>query len=334
MNIWVAMARGRARGDGRWTAAFDCLSGSVECGRVVIPLTGANYLELWHRRDMLSREALGATMRDLSLYATFASPQDVHRAEVRGWISSMLRRDDYRMPGSLQLLGAGANHAFGRPDGRIRFVESLASRDGTIAEGSPVQPPQSWQDLDRSGPNWEWFQLVGIQELLDMDGMDRTPEHRIGDAYVEKELELRSKLKDSAELRRRLEDFVVTEEVTDLLGEINEYCCEINFDPHALFLGDIPISPQDRVRMFVSGLPSSNVWTTLRVWKHRDFSHPWEQHDWTDLVALSVAIPYSDFVVTEKRWAHLATVSGLAARYGTNVASGLKAVEAICKKLR
>jgi hypothetical protein len=68
--------------------------------------------------------------------------------------------------------------------------------------------------------------------------------------------------------------------------------------------------------------------STLRFLKHRDLNLPWDQHDWTDMWALSVAIPYRDVVVTEKRWAHLATSGGLGSRYGTSVTSGRHAIEA------
>jgi hypothetical protein len=101
---------------------------------------------------------------------------------------------------------------------------------------------------------------------------------------------------------------------------INQACWEARTQPHGLFLENPEFAtPAEAMRAFVLGLPSVDVLVTLREWKHRDLSHPWEQHDQTDIHALSVAIPYADVVVTERRWAHLANASGLAKRYETNV---------------
>lgn len=81
------------------------------------------------------------------------------------------------------------------------------------------------------------------------------------------------------------------------------------------------------MRDLVDAVPSADAWSTLRFLKHRDANLPWEQHDWTDLWALPVAIPYCDVVVTERRWAHLAATGGLSRRYGTTVSSGWRAIE-------
>jgi hypothetical protein len=51
------------------------------------------------------------------------------------------------------------------------------------------------------------------------------------------------------------------------------------------------------------------------------------------MTALSVALPYCDAVITERRWAHLARASGLAARYGTDVSFGVSALEALLDRL-
>ena len=71
------------------------------------------------------------------------------------------------------------------------------------------------------------------------------------------------------------------------------------------------------------------AWATLRYRKHRDLTHPWEQHDWTDVSALSVAVPYCDVVITERRWAHMIVATGLAKRHGTRAGHGVAALEAL-----
>ncbi len=136
----------------------------------------ASYLELWHRSDQRSREHVGSMMRDVSGYMTIPAPPVVRRREVREFVSRFIGSSTRRTTGA-EFVGYGANHAFDSLNGRFRFVESLASFDGSQKEGPKVSPPENWNSLNRSGPSWEWLQLVGSQQFLESPGVDRTPEH-------------------------------------------------------------------------------------------------------------------------------------------------------------
>ena len=178
-----------------------------------------------------------------------------------------------------------------------------------MKEGPPTAPPDGWESLDKNGSRWEWLQLVGTQQILESEGVDRTPEHRHGTRQQQDELKLRERLTRDPEARDRLWDLLVTEEFNSLLDEINEFCEELQIDPRGLFFSDaLQMRPPQVIRAFIDDLPSANTWARLRFWKHRDLTHPWEQHDWTDIYALSVAVPYCDVVLTERRWAHIVTL--------------------------
>lgn len=87
-------------------------------------------------------------------------------------------------------------------------------------------------------------------------------------------------------------------------GSVREYvenaCRENRMRPReALRTGNWAPESAGAMRTLVRSMPSADVWSTLRFLKHRDLNLPWEQHDWTDMWALSVAIPYCDVVVTE-----------------------------------
>jgi hypothetical protein len=121
---------------------------------------------------------------------------------------------------------------------------------------------------------------------------------------------------------------IVAEEFESIREDVENACLQSRVrPPEALRTGNWGPESAEAMRGLVRSIPSADVWSTLRFLKHRDLNLPWEQHDWTDMWALSVAIPYCDAVVTEKRWAHLATVSGLAHRYGTSVGHGRRTVE-------
>lgn len=333
MNVWVTMARGNSQGDQRWTAACSGLEEAVSGGQAVVPLAIAHYLELWHRRDQRSREEVGALMRDVTGYATIPSPYLVRRREVRALVAQLAGVPN-SSPSTSDLLGHGAGHAFGSPHGRFRFVESLASVDGAVSEGPATAPPENWEALERGGPAWEWFQLVGTQAILESEGVERTPAHRYGTQHMQSELRLRESIIREPGTPAQLWDFLIADELKSLTDEINDIAAELDVDPNLFFSsGLLGRTGPESVHAFIAALPSAFTWATLRYRKHRDLTHPWEQHDWTDVSALSVAVPYCDVVITERRWAHMIEATGLAKRHGTRAGHGIAALEALLATL-
>lgn len=316
------MARGVKTGDANWVGCVKSLERLVGTGALTIPLSGAHYLELWHRSSRDSREYVGSLMRDLSGYAAWPPVQRVQALEIDSFVERK-RGVDLRVVAS-DLIGRGACHAFDSPYGRLRFVESIANE--SQSEGAATQPFADFDELVGAiGPErWEWFQLVGNEEIMKPDGLDRTPQHRLGSQYQQEELALRQHLKADPGMMDRVEDVVIAQEVGLLVDCINETCLAKQVNPLGLFLDENDHTvASDAVRGFVRGVPTLDVITALRTWKHRDLSHPWDQHDLTDLIALAVAVPYADEVVTEKRWMHLANAAGLARRYRTGIGAGL-----------
>ena len=189
MNVWVAMSRGIAGNDEGWQRIVDKTHALVAEGSARIALCACSYLELWHRRDRASREGVGRIMRDLTQYATFAPIDAIRSMEVDAFVQRHVGWP--RTISAAELVGHGACHAFGSRFGRFRFVESIASADGMSPEGRAAPAADNWLAWNREGPEWEWFNLVGTQEALELDGLERTPQHRIGDRRVESELHLR-----------------------------------------------------------------------------------------------------------------------------------------------
>jgi hypothetical protein len=331
MNVWVEMAKGLAVGDDAWRHRFNQLKSMVDGNRIRIVLSLSNYLELWHRGTQASREDIGRLMRDLTNYATFAPVEAVRKLEV----DALVRRHvGQQLWISIdEVLGEGVSHAFGSRFGRFRFVESLASADGATSEGRAVPAPDSWLELDLEGPKWEWLNLVGTQEILERDGLERAPQHRLGTARVEAEVRIRNLVASGDLSRARLRDLIITDEIGTLTDSINQSCWEARAQPHGLFMENPSFdSPAEGMRAFVNGLPSVDALATLREWKHRDLNHQWDQHDLADLLSLAVAVPYADTIVTERRWAHLCDASGLARKYATRICA-LRDVDDVIARL-
>ena len=329
MNIWVDMARGIRDRSPKWEEVVDGLRAGVADGTLVVPLSANHYLELWHRSDQKSREGVGALMREISGYMSLKPIQMIRQLEVDASVERMIGYEGRVIPKG-EIVGYGVAHAFGSKFGRLRFVESLETPDSP--EGSATSAPEQLCQFNLSGPRWEWLQLVGTQEILESEGVDRSPEHLHGDRYVDQELALRVELERDPSRRLHLADIIVTQEIIDLTDQIHRSCSARNVDPLGLFLEHSEgVDPPEAMRRFVSGLPSVDVLTTLRTWKHRDLTHPWEQHDKVDLMALTVAVPYCDVVVTERRWSHLVNASGLASRNNTFVGHGVAALQTVLR---
>lgn len=330
MNVWVQMAIGAKRADPRWIGVRDSLMAAVSSGSASVPLSASHYLELWHRGDATSRMEVARLMRDVSGYATLKPVQQVQRLEV-GALARAAFTDSRGTVSVADLLGVGVNHAFDSPLGRLRLVESLAVDD--TPEGPP-SPMPIWLDLGAlAGPAYEWNSLAGPQGLYELE-LDRTPEHRQGTEFAAGEQALRDWLGAEPKRRRHLESIIVAEEINALAQEIGESAAAYDQPPQALLVASerSQLRPPDAGRSFVRAMPTADVITAIRIWKHRDPSHAWDQHDKTDIACLAVAIPYCDIVVTERRWSHMASVTGLSERYGTTVVHGISAVEALLER--
>jgi hypothetical protein len=232
------------------------------------------------------------------------------------------------------VLGLGASHAFDSPYGRFRFVESLAAADGEVPEGPPVDPPAEFLTADLTGPRWEWIQLVGLPDILASPGVERTPAHRLGTANLAEEVRIRQLVAGNQAARARLRDILIADVIEEMREMINDACEAARVSPYGLFFhrADYP-NPPEAMRAFIDGVPTADALVTLREHKHRDQSHPWDQHDRADLQTLATTLPYVDFVVTERRWTHIARVSGLAKRHQTRVLP-VRDLDHLCAELR
>ena len=81
-----------------------------------------------------------------------------------------------------------------------------------------------------------------------------------------------------------------------------------------LFAGD-----RERARCLVRSMPSSEVATELKVAAHRNPQTQWTANDIIDIDSMSLAVPYRDVVVTEKRACHTLCSAHLDMRMNTTI---------------
>ncbi|MFJ5955374.1 hypothetical protein ACIQC5_05375 [Paenarthrobacter sp. NPDC092416] len=318
MNVWIQLTKGRLGKSEDWLQRFRRLFEATRCGSIKIPLSSAHYLELWNRGNELSRTNVAETMKILSDYSTIKAIHQIQALEVRSAVNQRLTGIAVPLSAG-QVLGRGVNHAFGSTDGRLRLVNNLQ------ADSEPVpasEAPEEWRKLPRMGLAWEWLHLAGVQSLLDSAGIDRTPEHRIGEQFARDEEELRACWNRNPDQWKYRADIIVGQEFLRILDDINAVAQQLRIDPHKLFFTSGSAAERRKdIRDFLKSVPTAWTFATLRDWKHRDKNLAWGQHDRTDLIGMSCAVPYCDVVVTEKLWSHLVTASKLSENFATKVYS-------------
>jgi hypothetical protein len=286
-------------------------------GRAIFPLSATHYLETWHRSDWESRYNLAAIMHDLSNFYTLAPIQRIQEVEVARSVLTRLECGKLKPIPRYAALGYGVDHAFASEYGRFVYFEEVNER----GEGSKPTIPSDEQRLDqvrtRSDWHYQWLSLAGFPDSMDIQGLDRTPQHRRGSNYA-KQQQILSNWINKKENRNMLRRFLLVEEFEDLAKDINKTCRLHSLDPSPL------IQTREMIMNFIESVPTRHVFSELRIARHRNNQQPWVQHDFADLLALSVAIPYCDIVVTEKQWCHVARQAHLDRKYGTVMASNLK----------
>ena len=73
----------------------------------------------------------------------------------------------------------------------------------------------------------------------------------------------------------------------------------------------------EKITEFVASIPNLDVYVTLRIEREKDKDRKIDRNDIRDLDWLSVAVPYSNVVVSEKYWGNKVLGNGLDTRYGT-----------------
>jgi hypothetical protein len=81
------------------------------------------------------------------------------------------------------------------------------------------------------------------------------------------------------------------------------------------------LADEKRRREFFNAIPQLHVQSVLTLTRDRNRDASPDRNDLKDLFFLGVALPYADFVVTEKSWGHLSRASKVSAHYRTEVVS-------------
>ncbi|MDV7991584.1 hypothetical protein [Rhodococcus sp. IEGM 1374] len=299
---WVDMTKCRVGhpGGARFRDIYDLATESVKRGQVSFVLSAAHYFETQRRRRPESRLDLGQTMAGLSNFHSITPVHALVPAEIRAYLTGS------SLASLLDVFGVGFRHAFDidmevpRPDpALLSMVPPHVRRK--LAEKFAYQfelyvlaaPPDAGEAADRM------FETV-------------TQIHESAQRFADGQTTLGREI-DRLKVRHKLAEVVVGNELSNIMEPLIVECLRCGVDVEDL------LRSRETILNLLENLPSRWVESELRRVRLRNPQQRWVKNDLNDVLALSIAVPYCDIVVTEKQWANHLNQLGIAERYGTVV---------------
>jgi hypothetical protein len=263
-------------------------------------------------------------MEELSGFATLVDRLILMRLELEAALDALTARSGFPYA-PVPVVGRGVLQAFGK-------VGGILVRDG---DGNDVtdQTRRTWpkgpdhfdrwraeaeRELDRSvlrGPRDD-AEAVSLRA----DGWDPTVARQAAEQRAAGEREQAARLETEPRWRRgRLRDVVTARYV---IFEIFEMV-EESLNQRGLEFSDV-WTDINASRRIVDCMPSADVCVTLLTSAHRNPETVWTSNDIFDIDALSVALPYCDFVATERHATRTLAAAGIPDRLATEVVATLE----------
>lgn len=194
------------------------------------------------------------------------------------------------------LVGHGIQHAYGRT---IEITENSGKLPRDFLEhlsASISYPNTLWCLLLHGGKNWRVKYTKAVKPVLDrLESLRLT-----GKKYLNYEEIVKWQLRESG-----------VNFIKDMLKMADELNIDIKLPS---------FKNEDEIIDFLTSVPTLNVSTRLNT--TRDvLNRPVSRNDILDLAYLYVAIPYCDFVFTERFWAKQANDCKFGEKYGTIISS-------------
>jgi hypothetical protein len=307
-NKWIDLARaesGHPLG-APFVEALRVFTRAVEESAARFPLSAAHYFETGKQRDTSRRAAVAATMSRLAGTVRIAPPHVIVPGEIRRALAEMFGLPE--VDTGMQLFGQGAAHAMGAPS--LRYVAP------TAFEGAELPGDLQAQLQRLVTPAYEEALLASTVPEGIADS------HRIkfsdlksltDDRFVAGQEEVGRVLQEMG--RGRLDDVMLATAIADIIDPLLAAAHElgVTFDD----ILDVGMGP------LVERMPSRWVEMMLRRQRQANPQKLWHGNDLNDVTALAIAVPYCDFVVTEKSWSAMLNAAKVPDRFGTHVTSTL-----------
>lgn len=300
-NKWIDLGRAHYQRDGgeEFKPALQAVRDAIHAGNVVVPMSGVHVMETMAPKDEDRRRRLAEFMVDLSSNRSLVPHMSVRELEILQAVVGKL----------------GGTPATSVRTGIIHEGLSYALGAEPVISGVPAEAVTSLTQMLRSPE-------VSVKLLVDAaDDATRIRSRQDDEAAVLQLEEIRRRAANDLtwEMKHRVE-------LADLFtkgepgAELRRILVGLGIRPSAFFAQFGANNPEEYIAFFHS-VPTVDVFVTLGLERDRDLNRPIHRNDAKDMAFLSIALPYANFIVTEKFWGHVSNVSGLASRYATVVST-------------
>ncbi len=244
----------------------------IQQGRVILPTSAAHYHETTKWSDNNKRYRVGLTILQLSRGWHMRDPLQVRRDELRHSIIRYFNLPTKFMPGHVFSLDPDALY-------------------------SPLRGPNGYSPSCTFPPDIEFslkavtLATANIDTMLDVERIEDGPEtgwvaasQRFSDWLDREE-------RDRQQKRKSADVFLLS----DLTKEIAEEAAAAGAVPAQMHSWVV-----DRFASNINQMPATGLYRELLHDRHLNKNTTWERNDLTDMIYLSCAAGYADFVVCER----------------------------------
>lgn len=119
--------------------------------------------------------------------------------------------------------------------------------------------------------------------------------------------------------RHRLGDVMTATSIVDILDPLMQIAKKLDVD-----LGPVFDRGAEALEPLIAAMPSRWVERELRRARQSNPQKRWEANDLNDVIALSIAVPYCDVVVTERSWTGITNTRRINQPFQTKVIRDLR----------
>jgi hypothetical protein len=303
-NKWIDLARAHYEkpvGE-QFKPCLEAVRAAITSGKLLVPFSVTNAIESMITRDEGRRKRLAEFMVDLSGNKSMLPESAIAPTEITNAVRKLFGATATEIP-RRSLVQTGILHATGMeqefrgmlpPPFGAGFAAFMNTPEKTVEFLMGLGSKRDHIDTARAGE-------AGARDIFEAD---RTAFASMGLAE-RLQVELYGLFDKNSKYRAALKAALVT------LGRtVAEFKSEMEND--------------EKLAEFIASIPNFDVFITLRIERERDKERKVEHNDIRDIDWLSVAVPYSIVVVSERYWGGKIAAAGLAANYDTVLLNNLQ----------
>lgn len=315
LNHWYVLSDAEAGKPRRAAdvAILEQLKALVAAGSVISPLSAVHYMEITENPRDQQRHEVADVMAAISRFRTLVSYTKILEEELDIQLNARFGRPTQVR--TTPKFGDGFGFAFGKP-GRFHIRGNVDA----MARLTNEQLAQLAAFENKANALAEWMMIGGPSSEVRraIPGYEPYAARQVADQELGRIRRMVNNLRGDPSLYRRLDDVLAAQEYVGELPELLTQALE-----RAGIRQNEWLTTRDDLTAFLLALPSRRVSVAIKGRYLQDLNHNWTVNDLRDIMALSIAVPYCDVVVTDRQVCDAVTRAGLDTTFGTTVLRSL-----------